>query len=254
MAAKEHLSDDLDELRARLRRAALLTSGAGIGFGVLASLAWLLLRVDSRSRTDSGDPFGYIQDEGLGAATLAGMYLLPFAAILFLWFIVALRGWTRASQRRRNMLISDLQLVSGVAFVGVFLVGGGALATSLVVAGSEDGELVSESLRTLSAFGNTLMVVMGVRMAGIFVLATSTLGMTTGVLPRWFNLLGYVFGVLLMLAPVVEDALSLAFPIWVIALSVALLYHLVNVPSDALPGFAARYMEEGGDVPPAIRD
>ena len=85
---------------------------------------------------------------------------------------------------------------------------------------------------------------MGVRMAGIFVIATSTLGMTTGVLPRWFNLIGYVFGGLLMVSPIVEPSFSLAFPIWVVVLSVMLLYHLARVPDDQIPGFAARYMDE----------
>ena len=47
--------------------------------------------------------------------------VMPIAAILFLWFIVALRGWIRSTQQRRNMLISDLQLVSGVVFVTLFL-------------------------------------------------------------------------------------------------------------------------------------
>ena len=43
----------------------------------------------------------------------------------------------------------------------------------------------------------------GLLLSGIFVLATATLGMTTGVLPRWFNVVSYVFGVVLMLAPMV---------------------------------------------------
>ena len=92
------------------------------------------------------------------------------------------------------------------------------------------------------------MNVMGVRMAGIFVLATSTLGMTTGVLPRWFNLLGYAFGVLLMVSPIVEPSFTLAFAIWVIVLSVMLLYHLANVPDDQIPGFAKRYLDEADDT------
>ena len=48
-------------------------------------------------------------------------YLLPFAALLFLWFIVALRGWIRGTQHRRNLLISDVQLVSGTVFTALFL-------------------------------------------------------------------------------------------------------------------------------------
>ena len=77
-------------------------------------------------------------------------------------------------------------------------------------------------------------------MAAIFVIATASLGMTTGVLPRWFNLLSYGFGGLLILTPIVEVALTVAFPIWVIALSILLLYHVARLADDEVPGFAAR--------------
>ena len=235
------------KMRHELRRAALLTSGAGIGFGVLSVISWWLLGKDRDAVMAVEDPWSYYADVGVGGTAVAGLYLLPFAAILFLWFIVALRGWIRGSGRRRNMLISDLQLVSGVAFTAVFLVGSGAIATSIIVSASSGSEVTFGSLRSLTAFGTTLMSVMGVRMAGIFVIATSTVGMTTGVLPRWFNILGYVFGGLLMISPVVEASFMLAFPIWVTALSVMLLYHLANVPDDQLPGFAARYVDADDD-------
>jgi hypothetical protein len=241
-------------MRRRLQRAGLLTSGAGIGYGVLTIISWWLLGQDREAIAEAEDPFAYYVDGGFGGTAVAGLYLLPFAAILFLWFIVALRGWIRSSGHRRNILVSDLQLVSGVAFTAVFLVGSGAVATSVVASASES-DVAYESLRALAAFGHTLMNVMGVRMAGILVLATSTLGLTTGVLPRWFNLLGYAFGVILMVSPIVEPSFTLAFPIWVIVLSVMLLYHVANVPDDQLPGFAARYMDKADETQvPGITD
>jgi len=232
-----------DEMRRALRRAALLTSGAGILYGVLSIMAWYLMREGRIGLAHSGDPEAYYAEGGLFGSELAALYLLPFAAILFLWFIVALRGWIRGTQHRRNMLISDLQLVSGVVFIAIYLVGAGAVASTVVIAQADDGGLSVESLRTLAAFGNTLMIVMGVRVAAIFVMATASLGMTTGVLPRWFNFVSYGFGLVLMLTPIVEATLILAFPVWVIVLSIMLLYHLANVPTDEIPGFAVRYAE-----------
>ena len=41
--------------------------------------------------------------------------------------------------------------------------------------------------------------------------------------------------------------LILAFPIWVIVLSVMLAYHVTNVSDHALPGFASRYQLEDDD-------
>ena len=59
-----------------------------------------------------------------------GLYLLPFAGIAFLWFIVALRMWAAASTQRLNNLQSNLQLISGIVFVALFFVG--AAATSVL--------------------------------------------------------------------------------------------------------------------------
>ncbi len=90
----------------------------------------------------------------------------------------------------------------------------------------------------LREFGNTLMLVMGPRVAGIFVLATASLGLTTSVLPRWFAFVSYAFGVVLPLAPFVDQLWFLAFPVWVISLSVLLAYHVAKLPPDQVPGFS----------------
>ena len=239
---------DPTAVRHALRRAAWLTAGAGIAFGVLTILAWYLLRVDQAGLSEAADADAYYADTGFGASRVASLYLLPFAAILFLWFIVALRGWIRGTQHRRNMLISDLQLVSGIVFTGLFLVGAAAIATSVVAAGSDTGELSISSLQALAGFGNTLMLVMGVRIAAIFVIATASLGMTTGALPRWFNFVSYGFGLILMITPIVEASFTVAFPVWVIVLSAMLVYHLANLPTDRIPGFAMRYAERNASV------
>jgi hypothetical protein len=238
-----------DEAAARraLRRAALLTAGAGIAYGLLTIVAWYLMREDRAGLSQAPDPSAYYESTGFSGSSISGLYLLPFASILFLWFIVALRGWIRGTQHRRNMLISDLQLVSGVVFTAVFLVGAAAVATSVVVAGAGDEDIPIQTLKALSGFGNALMVIMGVRMAAIFVIATASLGMTTGVLPRWFNLISYGFGLILMITPIVEQSFIVAFPIWVIVLSIMLLYHLANLPDDEIPGFARRHAERGLD-------
>ena len=234
---------EADSVRKAIRRAALLTAGAGIAYGVLVIVAWFLMAGERDALREAADPTAQHSTTALGEASLASMYLLPFAAILFLWFIVALRGWIRSTRHRPNMLISDLQLVSGVAFTVVFLVSAAAAATSVIVAGWRGEEIPVYALRGMADFGSTLMIIMGVRMAAVFVLATASLGMTTGALPRWFNFVSYGFGLVLVLAPVVEETFAMAFPVWVIVLSVMLLHHLANLPADEVPGFASRYTQ-----------
>ena len=133
----------------------MLTSGAGIGFGFLTIAAWWLLGAERSALIEAEDPFACYEAEGNAGSTIAGLYLLPFAAILFLWFNVALRGWIRGTQQRRNMLISDLQLVAGVTFTAVYLVAAGATATSVIVAGAGTDAIGVHSLLAISAFGNT---------------------------------------------------------------------------------------------------
>ena len=255
MEQESSATDQTDRIRKALRRAAFVTSGAGIAFGVLTIIAWYLL-MDARGNLIelAETEADYETDASLGVE-VAGLYLLPFAAIAFLWFIVALRGWIRGTQQRRNLLISDLQLVAGAVFTALFLVGAGAIATAVVVAQAETDHLTAESLLALSGFGSTLVTVMGIRIAAIFVIATASLGMTTGVLPRWFNLTSYAFGIVLMLTPVVASWLAMAFPLWVIVLSLALLAHIARLKPEELPGYAARYaMARSEGATPSLDD
>ncbi|MFV2062796.1 MAG: hypothetical protein ACC726_04690, partial [Chloroflexota bacterium] len=107
---------------------------------------------------------------------------------------------------------------------------------------------VAAGVRLLAAFGNTIVLVMGVRIAAIFVIATATLGLTTGALPRWFNVASYVLGAMLLLTPIVDQVFILAFPVWVTLLSILLLYHLQHLRDDELPGFAQRYIDGPSSV------
>ncbi len=225
----------------QLRRYGLLTSGAGVAFGVLTIIAWLLLTQARVEATSIDEVRARLESGGSLAAEIAALYVLPFAVIAFLWFIVALREWIHGTEVRRNRLQSGVQLVSGVVFTAVFLVGDGALATSVIVAELGDRTISIDALVTISAFGTSLVSILGVRMAAMFILSTASLGLTTQVLPRWFAFLSYAFGIVLMLTPVVATWLILAFPLWVIALSVLLGYHIERLRRGQVPGFAERH-------------
>jgi hypothetical protein len=61
---------------------------------------------------------------------LVGLYLMPFAGIAFVWFIVALRMWEEGSSHRRSVLQSNLQLISGIVYVALFFVAAAASSAS----------------------------------------------------------------------------------------------------------------------------
>ena len=62
-----------------------------------------------------------------------------------------------------------------------------------------------------------------VRMAGVFMMSTSTVAMATHFAPRWLAALGYLLAVLLLLgSPFLRWSFAL-FPLWVLLLSVHIL-------------------------------
>jgi hypothetical protein len=154
---------------------------------------------------------------------LVGLYLMPFAGIAFVWFIVALRMWEEGSSQRRSVLQSNLQLISGIVYVALFFV---AAAASSVVAASVqfgDGEIDPDVARQFPVYGDTVFFVFAFRMAAMFVFTTSSLLLRAGILPRWFAWSGYVVAAFLLLSASFVQWFVLVFPIWLLVLSVLLL-------------------------------
>ncbi|MBV9354789.1 MAG: hypothetical protein JO023_04615, partial [Chloroflexi bacterium] len=56
---------------------------------------------------------------------------------------------------------------------------------------------------------------------------------STGVLPGWFVLIGFLVGLFLLLSATFSEALVLVFPVWVLALSCLLLVRARRIPADA---------------------
>jgi hypothetical protein len=159
---------------------------------------------------------------------------MPFAGIAFLWFIVALRMWISVSAGRENILFSNVQLMSGILFLALFFVGAAATAATATSVELSAAQVDPAVARQLPLFGSTLLLVFAMRMASVFVFTTSTIGRTTGVLPRWFTFAGYAVGAFLLLSATFSPALVLVFPVWVLILSILLLLRARRLPADAV--------------------
>jgi hypothetical protein len=61
------------------------------------------------------------------------------------------------------------------------------------------------------------------RMAAVFMIVTSTIGMRLGVFPRWLVAAGFVAALVLMLNVSYIESLVLVFPVWVAAVSTVIL-------------------------------
>lgn len=121
------------------------------------------------------------------------LHLVPFAGIAFLWFIGVARDQLGNVEDR---LFSSVFLGSGLLFL-VMLFIGAVTSTSLLtmLAGSNPNT-------GLFAYGRsttqTLISVYAIRMAAVFTLSVSTVGLRTSAMPRWVVYLGYLVALTLL--------------------------------------------------------
>jgi len=80
-----------------------------------------------------------------------------------------------------------------------------------------------------------LMALVLPRLQGVFVLSTSRLALRTDQISPWVSYFGYAIGLVMFFFPILLEPLSLAFPIWVGVLSVALLTGHRKTVAEAEP-------------------
>jgi hypothetical protein len=217
-----------------LRRAAYLSAGVGVVWSILFLLSYFLVAGQPGPSATDAELQSFYQTEAPRRLVVVGLYLMPFAGIAFVWFIVALRMWISYSSRREDILLSNIQLVSGILFVGLFFAGGAAAAASAAGVEFSPGQVDVAVARQLPALGNALIFVFAMRMAAMFVFATSNIGRTTGALPMWFVVIGFVVGLFLLLSATFNQFLVLVFPVWTLILSILLFGRARRIPSEAV--------------------
>lgn len=225
---------------ARNAQAAAFT---GITFAVLFTLGLVLVnqipRLGSPDRTYTAF---YAAGSG-GVLVTVGLYLVPFAGIAYLWFMMAFR----ALLDRPAGLTQGLQLASGVAFVCMLFAGTasvGAVALMLHFANVPAPPVSVD--RVLSAVGYGLVFVYGVRMAGMFAITTTTLARRAGLMPGWLAVLSYLMAAFLLVTTTTQSATLLVYPAWVLLLSLVLLRSARSRPG---PVPAAGERERAKDSP-----
>jgi hypothetical protein len=200
-------------------RVARTTIFSGIAFAVLFTAGLVLVnQVPRLGSPDSTYTAFYTTGSG-GVLVTVGLYLVPFAGIAFLWFMMAFR----ALLDRPADLTQGLQLASGVAFVCMLFAGtaaAGAVALMLYFADVPAPPVSTD--RVLSSIGYGLVFVYGVRMAGMFTITTTTLAQRAGLMPRWLAVLSYLMAAFLLVTTTTQPATLLVYPAWVLVLSFAL--------------------------------
>jgi hypothetical protein len=72
-----------------------------------------------------------------------------------------------------------------------------------------------------------------VKMAGVFMISTSTLAIRTGFVPRWIAFVGFAFALLLLFSGRNVEWIIMVFPLWALLISVYILIDNLRQPSQA---------------------
>lgn len=207
-------------LTARFWRGRRSAAVAGIVFGILLLAALTMVRLAISDANIAELQTDTSKRELIGL----GLNLVPFAGIAFLWFIGVMRDQLGDVEDR---LFSTVFLGSGLLFLAMLFIGSVTTTTvmSLVAAQNPSAELLDYGRVTTQG----LISVYALRMAAVFTLSVSTVGIRTGALPRWVAYSGYVVALGLMVAAGEHKWVQLIFPAWVLMVSVVI---LVTSPPD----------------------
>ena len=209
--------DEISGVRKSLRapRAAAV---AGILFSVLLIASYVLVWVSIPANPEAQDLAVISHSKTISLA----LNLLPFAGIAFLWFIAVVRNRLGAQEDR---FFATVFLGSGLLYIAMVFTSA-SLAGGLIRVLINAPEILTQpgayTLGRAQIFQT--MNVYGIKMAGVFMFSTSTIVLRTSIVPRWLAFLGYVLGAALLLSIGIIRWIPLVFPIWVLLISVAILF------------------------------
>lgn len=188
---------------------------AGVLFAVLFGAAIILIR---SSLPETAQPGARWIDDGHDKIKLASE-LMPFAGICFLWFIAVVRA---NLGRFEDKFFATVTLGSGLLFLAMMF------TTAAVGAGLTDSRHYSGAGATgVGVFGQMLLLKLSktyaLRMAAVFMMSLATIWLRTGLMPRWLVAVTYLAALALIIGGDTTMWLTLAFPVWVLIVSVLFL-------------------------------
>jgi len=209
-------------VNATLTRAHLKTPKAAAIAGIVFSLLmvtvfWLLRR---SIPADPLEPGAWLAGDSKPAAL--ALNLVPFAGIAFLWFIGVLRD--RLDQQE-DRFFATVFFGSALLFLAMLFAGaavGGAVI--LAASSSEPSELInSATFRFARAAVYIIMNVYAIKLAGVFMISTSTVVIYTAIAPRWIAFFGYFLALILLIGSYYISWSFVVLPLWVFLISIYIL-------------------------------
>jgi hypothetical protein len=197
---------------------------AGILFSILLILVFWLLRISVPD--DPQEPGSWLKSESRTVALAVN--LVPFAGIAFLWFIGVLRD--RLGDRE-DKFFATVFFGSGFLFLAMLFAAAAAAGALIISFEAAPTQLInSATFHFARAAAYNMMNVYAIKMAGVFMITTSTLSIYTGFAPRWLAILGYTLALLLLFGSYYLSWSFIVFPLWVLVVSIHILMVQVRGP------------------------
>jgi hypothetical protein len=190
---------------------------AGVLFALLFGTALVLIRLALPEHAEMGTPW---VDGGKTKIHVAAI-LMPFAGITFLWFIGVVRD---GFGRFEDKFFSSVFIGSGLLFLAMMFV---STAVGVALASSHGVGTDPTAHMDVIVFGQLLMTTLtktyALRMAAVFMISLATIWLKTGLMPRWLVYGTYGVAVALMISADISMWLTVAFPAWVLVVSLLVL-------------------------------
>jgi hypothetical protein len=207
---------------------------SGLVFAALLVAGLVLVRRIPRLGDPDSAYRSFYGGNGADTLTILGLYVVPFAGIACLWHMVATRTMLQVRRPASWTEVPHwLQLAACVLFVGMLFAGTAAAGGVALLTRFSDAPLPGPDVaRALSSVGYAMVFVYGVRAAGMYMLTTTGLARSAGLLPRPVVVVSYLAATFLLVSTTFHPAILLVFPAWVLMVSIVLLVRRpTGVPS-----------------------
>jgi hypothetical protein len=170
----------------------------------------------------SSDDLAWYADSGNRLTVFLGLNLAALGIVAFLWFMAVIR---RRLGEREDQFFSTVFLGSGIAFSVLTVAAAVCVsAPTLVVHFGDEASLEPSTVALAHGLWFGLWGVGASRLVGVFIAATSTIGMRFEALPLWLARLGLAVGTVMGLTGAFAGPLDFVFAAWLTVVSITLLF------------------------------
>jgi hypothetical protein len=185
---------------------------SGVIFAVLTIIGLGLVRYAIPA--DLRTPGIWLTEPSHRNAVRLALDVVPFAGIAFLWFVGVLRN--RLGELE-DQFFATVFLGSGLLFIASLF--GSAAMTEALIESVAFGSIRSETYYLGRSVSDSLLNLFAMKMAGVFMFSTCTIGLRTAIFPRWVAYTGFGCALLLLLVIANWRWITLVFPIWMLLVS-----------------------------------